>query len=164
VKRGWIETLELANELYAGVQGLFDAWLEQLRMNLIGLAWVALGSALGGTARFFVSGLIGRRVGETFPWGTMAVNVTGAFAIGIIAAADIRHVSIHVPDSWQFAVVGILGSYTTVSSLSLQTVALARDGEYARAGGNVLLSLALGLSAVALGFAVGSAAIGWGGP
>jgi fluoride exporter len=163
-KRGWTKTLELVNELHAGMQGLFDAWLEQLRLTLIGLAWVALGSAVGGAARFFVSGFIGRRVGETFPWGTMVVNVTGAFAIGIIAAAAIRDVSFHVPDSWQFAVVGILGSYTTVSSLSLQTLALARDGEYARAGGNVLLSLALGLPAVALGFAVGTAAIGWGAP
>lgn len=164
MKRGWIKTLELVNELHHGVQGLFGAWLNQLRLTLIGLAWVALGSALGGTARFFVSGLIGRRVGETFPWGTMVVNVTGAFAIGIFAAAAIRHVSFHMPDSWQFAVVGILGSYTTVSSFSLQTLALARDGEYARAGGNVLLSLVVGLCAVALGFAVGSAAIGWGGP
>jgi CrcB protein len=164
VKRGWIKTLELVNELHAGVQGLFDAWLEQLRLTLIGLAWVALGSGVGGTARFFVSGLVGRLVGETFPWGTMVVNVTGAFAIGIIAATAIRHVSFHMPDSWQFAVVGIFGSYTTVSSFSLQTLALARDGEYARAGGNVLLSLALSLSAVALGFAVGNAAIAWGSP
>lgn len=161
VQRGWIETLELVNGLHAGVQGLFGAWLEQLRMVLIGLAWVALGSAVGGAARFLVSGLVGRRIGETFPWGTMAVNVTGAFAIGIIAAAAVRHASFHEPASWQFAVVGILGSYTTVSSLSLQTLALARDGEYARAGGNVALSLALGLSAVALGFAAGSAAVGW---
>ena len=164
VKRRWIKTLELVNELYAGVHGVFDAWLEQLRLTLIGLAWVALGSALGGTARFFVSGIISRHIGETFPWGTMVVNITGAFAIGVIAAAAIRHVSFHVLDPWQFAVVGILGSYTTVSSLSLQTLALARDGEYARAGANVLLSLALGLSAVALGFAVGSAAIDWGAP
>jgi CrcB protein len=138
--------------------------LEQLRLTLIGLAWVALGSALGGTARFFLSGLVGRRVGETFAWGTMVVNVTGAFAIGIVVAAATRHVSFDVPDSWQFAVVGILGSYTTVSSFSLQTLALSRDGEYMRAGGNVLLSLALCLSAVALGFAAGSAAIGWGAP
>src|SRR5690606_35596120 len=48
------------------------------------IAWVAAGSALGGLARFFVSGLVARAFGETFPWGTMIVNVSGAFAIGVL--------------------------------------------------------------------------------
>ncbi|MCI0518211.1 MAG: fluoride efflux transporter CrcB [Woeseiaceae bacterium] len=121
---------------------------------------VALGSGLGGAARFFVSGLVGRHIGETFPWGTMVVNVSGAFAIGIIAAAASGHAVFDMSDTWQFTVVGVLGSYTTVSSFSLQTLALARDGDYLRAGGNMLLSLTLCLSAVALGFAVAAAAIG----
>lgn len=129
-----------------------------------GLAWVALGSALGGTTRFLVSGVVGRRIGETFPWGTMVVNVTGAFAIGAVAAAATGHVAFDAPASWHFAVVGFLGSYTTVSSVSLQTLALARDGELLRAGGNVLLSLVLCLSAVALGFVSASAAVGPGTP
>ena len=128
--------------------------------TLNGLLWVALGSAFGGTARFFLSGFVGRRVGETFPWGTMVVNVTGAFSIGVIAAAADEHSLFHLPETWQFAVIGFLGTYTTVSSFSLQTLALARDGEFVRAGGNVLLSLALCLSAVTLGFAVGRTAIG----
>jgi len=99
---------------------------------LSGLLWVALGSAVGGPARYFVSGLVGRAIGETFPWGTMTVNVTGAFVIGLVA--------------------GILGSYTTVSSFSLQTLSLARDGETLRAGANVALSLLLCLTAVTLGY------------
>jgi CrcB protein len=124
------------------------------------LAWVAMGSALGGMARFFLSGFVGRRIGETFPWGTMVVNVTGAFAIGLIGAAATSQALFQMPVSWQFAVVGALGSYTTVSSFSLQTLALARDGEFLRAGANVFWSLALCLSAVALGFAAGSTAFG----
>jgi CrcB protein len=135
-----------------------------MQQILNGLVWVALGSAFGGTARFFLSGFVGRRIGETFPWGTMVVNVTGAFAIGVFAAAASGHAALQLPASWQFAVVGILGSYTTVSSFSLQTLALARDGEFLRAGGNVLLSLALCLSAVTLGFGAGAAAIGLGAP
>ena len=103
------------------------------------LVWVALGSALGGTARFFLSGVVGRRVGETFPWGTMAVNVTGSFAVGMIAAASTAIAVFQSPASWQLLVVGFVGSYTTVSSFSLQTLALARDGELLRAGGNVVL-------------------------
>jgi CrcB protein len=127
---------------------------------LIGLVWVALGCAIGGTARFFVSGLVGRRIGETFPWGTMAVNVSGAFAIGVIAALAGGQTAFQSPAAWQFAVVGFLGSYTTVSSFSLQTLALARDGEWRRAVGNVVLSLLLCLSAVALGFLAGTAVTG----
>ncbi len=127
---------------------------------LTGLIWVALGSVIGGTARFFVSGFVSRRVGETFPWGTMVVNVTGCFAIGILAAAADKHVSFDAVEPWQFAVVGILGCYTTVSSFSLQTLALVRDRELLLAGGNVLLSLAGCLLAVALGHAAAAAALG----
>ena len=124
------------------------------------LAWVVLGSALGGPARYFVSGVVGRGIGETFPWGTMVVNVSGALAIGVLAAAASVHGLLSTPAAWQFAVTGFLGSYTTVSSFSLQTLALVRDGQMLRAGANVLLSVGLCLSAVALGYAAGLAALG----
>ncbi|MBZ9710979.1 fluoride efflux transporter CrcB [Mesorhizobium sp. ESP7-2] len=124
--------------------------------------WVALGSAFGGPARYFVSGLVGRHVGETFPWGTMVVNVSGAFMIGLIAAAATIEGFLPMPSAWQLAVTGFLGAYTTVSSFSLQTMALARDGQFRKAGGNVALSLALCLSAVALGYGVGAFSLGIG--
>jgi fluoride exporter len=124
---------------------------------LHGLLWVAVGSVFGGATRYFVSGLVARHFGETFPWGTMVVNVTGAFAIGILAAAGSAHFLLHMETVWQFAVVGFLGSYTTVSSFSLQTLALAREGELLLAATNVLLSLVLCLSAVTMGFAAGLA-------
>lgn len=127
---------------------------------LSSLLWVALGSIFGGSARYFLSGVVGRWIGETFPWGTLAVNVSGCLAIGLLAAiADSRDLPT-VPVWWHLAVVGFLGSYTTVSSFSLQTLALARDGELLQAGGNILLSLGLCLGAAALGFAVGAAMIG----
>ncbi len=118
-----------------------------------GLLWVALGSVLGGMTRFWVSGAVARRVGETFPWGTMTVNVSGAFAIGVIGGmASTGQGIFATPNPWLFAVTGFLGCYTTVSSFSLQTLSLARDGEGRRAAGNVVLSLLLCLTAVALGF------------
>jgi CrcB protein len=126
------------------------------------LVWVVLGSVLGGPARYFVSGVIGRHVGETFPWGTMVVNISGAFVIGLLAAAASLDGTLPMPVAWQFAATGFLGSYTTVSSFSLQTLALVRDGQILRAGGNVLLSVSLCLSAVALGYAAGFAALGAG--
>ena len=125
------------------------------------VAWVMLGCALGGMGRYWLSGAVGRRVGETFPWGTMAVNVSGAFAIGLVAAAaggDRGWVA--EPSAWRFAVIGFLGSYTTVSSFSLQTLALVRDGEPLRAAGNVVLSLGLCLSAGAIGVLAGTRLMG----
>ena len=124
-------------------------------LNAIGaLTWVVLGSALGGVARYFVSGAVARRLGETFPWGTMTVNVTGALLIGVLAGLAADRASLFASaNPWLFAVTGFLGCYTTVSSFSLQTLALARDGETALALGNVVLSVSLCLGAVAAGFA-----------
>ncbi|WP_353645968.1 fluoride efflux transporter CrcB [Mesorhizobium sp. WSM2239] len=126
------------------------------------LMWVALGSAFGGMARFFLSGFVGRRIGETFPWGTTVVNVTGAFAIGLFAAAADGKLLFDTPAAWTFVITGFLGSYTTVSSFSLQTLTLARDGDWLQAGGNVLLSVVLCLCAVAAGFAIGASTFGGG--
>lgn len=116
---------------------------------LLGICLVAVGGGLGGMARFWVSGIVTRRFGETFPWGTMVVNVTGAAAIGVLGALLLTpdtHAIRNFP-LWAALVVGVLGSYTTVSSFALQTLALARNGETARALGNIVLSLALCLTA-----------------
>lgn len=125
------------------------------------IAGIAGGSALGGMARFFVSGLVARAIGETFPWGTLVVNVTGAFAIGVAAGAA-RHAAplLANPGTWQIVVTGFLGGYTTVSSFSLQTQALMDDGVWLRALGNIALSLLLCFSAVTLGYLAGGSAAG----
>ena len=121
---------------------------------LIALALIAVGGGLGSMARFWVSGVVARRYGETFPWGTLVVNVTGSAAIGLAAAlllAPETHAIEH-RTAWAGLVIGVLGSYTTVSSFSLQTLALARNGEIGRALANIVLSLALCLAAAALGW------------
>ncbi len=115
---------------------------------------VAVGGAIGGGARFWVSGVVARRYGETFPWGTLIVNVSGASVIGVLAAfllAPGNHAVNHA-HVWAGFVTGILGSYTTVSSFSLQTLALLRAGETGRALGNIAASLALCLLAATLGY------------
>lgn len=116
-------------------------------------ALVLAGSALGGMARYWLSGVVGRRIGETFPWGTMAVNASGAFAIGVAAALTASNPALAELGLWHLGIIGFLGSYTTVSSFSLQTLALLREGQRWPAAGNVLLSLGLCLSAAAAGFA-----------
>jgi fluoride exporter len=116
---------------------------------------VVLGSILGGVARYFLSGVIARRVGETFPWGTLFINVSGAFLIGIFGGlAENRASLLALPDPWLFAVTGFLGCYTTVYSFSLQTLALARDGEAIRSFGYVVISVVLCLAAAAAGFSL----------
>jgi CrcB protein len=120
-----------------------------------GFISVVLGSILGGVARYFLSGVIARRVGETFPWGTLFINVSGAFLIGIFGGlAEDNASMLASPDPWLFAVTGFLGCYTTVSSFSLQTLALAKDGETNRALGYVAISVAFSLVAAAAGFAL----------
>ena len=120
---------------------------------LSGVLAIMIGSVLGGCARYFISGAIARRLGETFPWGTVTVNVTGAFLIGIFGALATHPGSVFAaPDPWLFAVTGFLGCYTTVSSFSLQTLTLARNGEPMQALGNVAVSVGLGLAAVSCGF------------
>ncbi len=122
------------------------------------LAWVIPGCALGGMARFWVSDLVARRFGETFPWGTMVVNVTGTFCIGILAALVASGEAwLGNPTAWLFAGIGFLGSYTTVSTFSLQTLLLLRNGQAWHAAGNVALSVSLCLPAAALGVLAGTA-------
>jgi CrcB protein len=127
-----------------------------MQHTIYAMIWVALGGVFGGPARYFVSGLVGRHIGETFPWGTLVVNVTGCLAAGVFAAAAVAGM-VTTSTVWLFAVTGFLGCYTTVSSFSLQTLALARDGQMWQAGGYIALSLVLCLTAVALGYAAGAA-------
>lgn len=129
-------------------------------LGLASIAWIALGGALGAMARFFLAGFVGRRVGETFPWGTLAVNVSGAFAIGVVAAAAASSAVFHQLPAWHFAVVGMLGSYTTVSAVSVQALALAHERAATRAAVYVSLTVVSCMLAVALGFAAGTAMFG----
>ena len=115
---------------------------------------VAIGSALGGTARYWLSGLAAASFGQTFPWGTMIVNVTGSIAIGLFGTLTGPDGRVFIPGEWrQFFMIGVCGGYTTFSSFSLQTMNLAQDGEWLGAGLNILLSVALCLAGVWLGHA-----------
>src|SRR3981189_1515049 len=123
-------------------------------MTLEGCALVLLGGFFGGVSRFFVSGFVGRRIGETFPWGTLIVNVSGAFGIGILAGLARARGGIFSGEMFRDLVfVGLLGGYTTVSSFCLQTLNLALDGQGLQAALNTVLSAGLCIAAVSAGFA-----------
>jgi CrcB protein len=120
---------------------------------------IALGSALGGVGRYWLSEYVIRRAGDSFPWGTLVVNVSGSFLIGLLAA-------LVGPDSPSPAslntrlllMVGICGGYTTFSSFSLQTLALLQKGALLPAGANVVCSVVFCLLATWLGVLAGQLA------
>ena len=115
---------------------------------------IALGSALGGAGRLWCSRLAARRLGETFPWGTLIVNVSGSLIIGFADAVAAPHVPAR-----EFLMAGLCGGYTTFSAFSLQTLALAQDGRPLRAGVYICASVAVCLLAVWLGHLAGLAIV-----
>ena len=116
---------------------------------------VFLGSGLGGLARWWLAGWIGGKTGPAFPWGTLVVNVSGSFLIGLFAALTGPEGRFVAPVMVrQFVMVGVFGGYTTFSAFSYQTLQLAEEGQWGRAGVNVVLSLGVSLIAVALGHAL----------
>ena len=114
---------------------------------------VGIGGALGSIARYVCSLGLARWFGETFPWGTLFVNVAGSFLIGFFFMLTASGGRLLVSSDWRiFVTVGICGGFTTFSSLSLQTLLLLRDGEWVLAGLNAFGSLALCMISVWLGF------------
>ena len=117
--------------------------------------WIMFGGALGTGARFWASGMVAERFGEVFPLGTLFVNVSGSFVIGFFAGlTEPQGPYLVSPRVRQFVMIGICGGYTTFSSFSLQTLELAREGDWFRAGLNSVLSLVCCLIAVWLGRAL----------
>ncbi len=113
---------------------------------------VMLGGALGTLGRFLLSTYVATHFGETFPWGTLIINVTGSFVIGFFGTLTDPDGALLVrPETRTFFMIGICGGYTTFSSFSLQTLRLAQGGQWLNAGGNILASNVGCLVAVWLG-------------
>ena len=120
---------------------------------MINYLLVALGSAAGGMARYACSGLGVRLFGETFPWGTLFVNVSGSLVIGALFATIPEDGRILiVPDARALLMVGLCGGFTTFSSFSMEVVNLMRNGAWAPALGYIVGSVVLCLAATAGAF------------
>ena len=114
---------------------------------------VGIGSALGGMARHWTTEAAASKWGLSFPWGTLAVNVIGSLLIGALAAGLVPGARWTLPmPARELLMVGVLGGYTTFSSFSLQTFLMLEQGEWLKAGGNVVLSVVSCLGAVAIGY------------
>jgi CrcB protein len=119
---------------------------------------IAIGSALGGMGRYFVSGVVTTLTGGTFPYGTMLVNISGCLVIGFFATltGPDGRLLVGTPGR-QFVMVGICGGYTTFSSFSLETLYLARAGEWIPATANAAGSVMLCMLSVWVGYIAATA-------
>jgi len=122
--------------------------------------YIALGSALGGAARYLLGGLVQRLAGGTFPTGTLLVNITGSFLLGLLYryAADSAAIT---PEFRAMLTLGFCGGYTTFSTFSYETVRLIEDGEAARALLYVALSVVLSVGGAMLGIMAGRELLAW---
>ena len=117
------------------------------------LLLVGMGGFIGAASRYGVIAGVSRLAGQpSFPWGVLAVNVLGSLIIGVLAGlAETRQFL--GPGARLFLFVGVLGGFTTFSAITNDTLTLLRNAAYLSAAANVLLSVVLGLAAVAIGYA-----------
>jgi CrcB protein len=114
--------------------------------------WVALGGSLGTVARYWMSHAVARLVGETFPWGTLLINVLGSFVIGWFGTFTLPNGPRPASEEMRlFVMVGICGGFTTFSAFSLQTFDLLRDGENLRALAYIVASVLICVTATVFG-------------
>ncbi|HTN24864.1 MAG TPA: fluoride efflux transporter CrcB [Solirubrobacteraceae bacterium] len=120
-------------------------------MSLPVLVAVGVLGGIGSIARFVLDGAVARRLGRDFPYGTLAVNVSGALALGVLVGVAISG------DGYRLIGTGVLGAYTTFSTWMLETHRLAEDGRLRLGALNIVVSLALGVGAAWLGRRIGVA-------
>jgi CrcB protein len=120
-------------------------------VSVLVVVGVGLLGGTGAIARFLLDGAVASRAASAFPLGTLAVNLTGALALGVLHGAGVSG------DALRLAGTGLLGAYTTFSTWMLESQRLSEDGRLRLALANVVVSLALGLACVWLGDRLGGA-------
>ncbi len=119
------------------------------------LPWVVLGSALGAPARYLLDRFISSRHERVLPWGTWVINITGCFALGVLTGVSQKYgVDARLVAA---ADTGFLGSYTTFSTFTWETMRLVEDGAFLAAVINVVVSTGVGVAAAAVGLLLGGA-------
>jgi CrcB protein len=120
-------------------------------VSAVVLAGVAVLGGFGAIARFLLDGAVASRAGRDFPYGTLAVNLTGAFLLGVLAGAALS------TDAYRLAGTGLIGAYTTFSTWAYESHRLGEDGQLRAGALNFAVSLALGVAAAWLGRRLGGA-------
>lgn len=112
--------------------------------------YVAIGGAFGAMGRYGLMSLIGRRMGDVFPYGTLAANVLGSFLMGVLVAMLARYLPPMQQELRALVAVGFLGAFTTFSAFSLDVVVLYERGQWAAAAAYIAVSVVLCVAALAL--------------
>jgi fluoride exporter len=120
------------------------------------LLWVGIGGFLGAAVRYVVDGWVSTSVTSSFPYGTLVVNVTGSFLLGVLFAMTVDR-AILPAEIRGPVLTGFVGAYTTFSTLMLESWRLAEDGAWLLATINLTASVGLGLAALVAGVALGRA-------
>lgn len=120
-------------------------------MNVLVWVGVVLIGGAGSVLRFLVDGIVSRRTGRAFPYGTLVVNISGAVVLGLLTGLALTG------DAALLAGTAAVGSYTTFSTWMLESQRLTEERQAAKAGLNIVVSLVLGVAAAALGQAIGVA-------
>jgi len=119
-------------------------------VNMLLWAGVVLIGGAGSVARFLIDGVVGAGTGRDFPFGTLAVNLSGAVILGLLTGLALGH------DQALLAGTAAVGSYTTFSTWMLETERLAEERQVGKVGANVIGSIVLGVAAAALGRLIGA--------
>lgn len=117
---------------------------------------VGFAGALGAITRYWIEGVVNRRYAGVFPLGTFVVNISGAFLLGLVFTLMTERFIVS-PQTRTAITIGLIGAYTTFSTLSYETMRLIEDGAYSVGGLNAIGSLVIGLVAVYVGSAIGRA-------
>jgi CrcB protein len=119
-------------------------------VSIAAVIGLGLLGGVGAVARFTLDGAVAARVGREFPWGTLTVNLTGAFALGVVVGASVDG------DAYRLMGTGLLGAYTTFSTWALESHRLGEDGELRLGGLNFAVSLVLGVAVAWAGRELGA--------
>ncbi|MBI5834003.1 MAG: fluoride efflux transporter CrcB [Armatimonadetes bacterium] len=122
--------------------------------GLVTSLWVGLGGFLGANARYWLGGWVAQRWGTEFPWGTVLINVTGSFILGLFATLTTERFSAP-PQLRLLVAIGFVGAYTTFSTFEYETLKLVESGSMMRAVANVVGSVLAGFAAVLIGARLG---------
>jgi CrcB protein len=120
-------------------------------MSVLVVLGLGLLGGAGAVGRFLLDGAVSRRAGTAFPHGTLAVNLSGAFALGLVAGAGLGG------DAYRLWAAGLIGAFTTFSTWTLESHRLAEEGQARLGALNFVVSLGLGVPAALLGRALGGA-------
>jgi fluoride exporter len=127
-----------------------------MEMPVLGVLLIGVGGFAGAIARYLIDARVTAWTGGSLPWGTLVINISGSFAVGLLFALVIERAALPAEIRGP-VMIGFIGSYTTFSTLALESWRMIEDGAWLYASANLIGSIIIGLVAVTAGVALGRA-------